>query len=83
MINMKLTESDINRIVNKVLLEQYDAEKLYDRPYVVNRVKNGPRELKKYIKELPVIGCWDSMGNPQTCTKIPEVIYVFLTGRYL
>jgi hypothetical protein len=80
---MRLSESDIQRIVNKVLNEQYDPERIYDRAYIINRLKNGPRELKKYIKELPVIECWDSMGNPQTCTKIPEVIYVYLTGRYL
>jgi len=80
---MRLSESDIQRIVNKVLNEQYDPERIYDRSYIKDRLKNGPRELKKYIKELPIIGCWDAMGNPQTCTKIPEVIYVYLTGRYL
>jgi len=66
----------------KLLNEYYDSDKLYSRDYVVNRLKNGPRELKKYIKDLPNIECTDSQGNIHNCTKIPEVIYIFLSGKY-
>ena len=38
--------------------------------------------LRKYIKTLPEIDCYDDKGNKKVCTTIPEVIYVYLTGRY-
>jgi hypothetical protein len=49
---------------------------------VVNRLKKGPREMRKYIKDLPSIPCTDGQGNETTCTKIPEVLYVYLMGKY-
>jgi len=62
--------------------EYYDSDKLYLRDYVVERLRKGPKELKKYIKDLPSITCSDSEGNEKICTKVPEVIYVFLSGNY-
>lgn len=79
---LKLTESEMISLVEKIIKEQHDSKKLYSREYVVNRLKNGPRELKKYIKELPHIDCTDGQGNKHVCTTIPEVIHVFLSGRY-
>jgi hypothetical protein len=79
---IRLTESEMISLVEKVIKEQHDSKKLYSREYVVNRIKNGPRELKKYIKELPHIDCNDGQGNKHVCTTIPEVIHVFLQGRY-
>jgi hypothetical protein len=69
-------------LINRIINEQYNSEKLYSRNYIVNRLKNGPRELKKYIKELPHIDCTDGQGDNHVCTTIPEVIHVFLQGRY-
>jgi hypothetical protein len=65
-----------------LLSEYYDEDKLYSRDYVVDRLKKGPKELRKYINNLPSIPCSDSNGNERICTKIPEVIYVFLSGNY-
>lgn len=65
-----------------LVLEYYDADKLYSRDYVVNKLKKGPKELRKYVSSLPSIPCSDSQGNTVICTKIPEVIYVFLSGNY-
>jgi hypothetical protein len=79
---IRLTESEMVSLIEKVIKEQHDSKKLYSREYVVNRIKNGPRELKKYIKELPHIDCTDGQGNTHVCTTIPEVIHVFLQGRY-
>jgi hypothetical protein len=45
-------------------------------------LRKGPRELKKYIKDLPYIDCTNSNGEKHVCTKIPEVIEVFIKGRY-
>jgi hypothetical protein len=67
---------------NSLILEYYDSEKLYSRNYVIDRIRRGPRELRKFVKDLPFIPCTDKEGNEVICTKIPEVIYVFLTGQY-
>jgi hypothetical protein len=67
---------------SKLLMEYYDSDKLYSREYVVNRLMKGPKELKKYIKDLPNIECTDSQGNIQNCTKIPEVVYIYFSGKY-
>ena len=41
-----------------------------------------PKPIRDIVEKLPYIDCVDSQGNPATCTKIPEVIHVYLTGRY-
>lgn len=79
---IRLTESEMVSLIERIINEQYNTNKLYSREYIVNRLKNGPRELKKYIKELPIIDCTDGQGNKHVCTTIPEVIHVFLSGRY-
>jgi hypothetical protein len=79
---VKLTESSINQMVKKILKESYDSEKLYSKDYIVNQLKNSPYSLKNYVKNLPSIPCFDKEGNQRVCTKIPEVVYVYLTGRY-
>ena len=65
-----------------LISEYYDEDKLYSKDYVVSRLKKGPKELRKYIDNLPSIPCSDANGNERICTKIPEVIYVFLSGNY-
>jgi hypothetical protein len=79
---IKLRESEMVSLIKQVLSEEYNPEKLYSRNYVVFKLRQGPRELKRFIKDLPHIDCVDGNGNPHTCTKIPEVVYVFLQGRY-
>ena len=75
-------ESTLKRIVESVLLEYYDSEKLYSYSYVVDRLSKAPKSIKQYINVLPKIDCVDASGNQQTCTRIPEVVYVYLSGRY-
>jgi hypothetical protein len=80
---LRLTESEMISLIERIIEEQYfDSEKLYNRDYIVRRLERGPSELKKFIKHLPYIDCTDKEGNSHVCTKIPEVIHVFLTGRY-
>jgi hypothetical protein len=79
---IRLTESEMVTLIEKIIKENHDSKKLYSRDYVVNRLKHGPRELKVYIKELPYIDCTDSQGNQHVCTTIPEVVHVFLSGKY-
>ena len=59
-----LTESQMISLVERIINEEiYDSQKLYNRDYVVNRLKNGPRELKKIIKELPYIDFKNDKGE--------------------
>ena len=73
-----ISESQYERLI----MEHYDSERLYPREYIVNRLKKAPRELRKFVKDLPSIDCQDDLGNRTVCTKIPEVVYVYISGRY-
>lgn len=77
---MKLIVSESQ--LNRILLEYYDADKLYDRDVIIGRLKKGPKYMKDYIKNLPHIKCSDSQGNEKICTRIPEVVYQFLFGNF-
>lgn len=80
---LRLTESELITLVEKIINEQiFDSQKLYSREYIVNKLTNGPRELRKIIKGLPYIECFNNNGESHVCTRIPEVVFVYLTGRY-
>ena len=77
-------------VFNSLITEHYDSEKLYNRELLVKKLnmKNqkgffiAPEEIRSYIQNLPYEDCFDSEGNKHVCTKIPEVLYVYLSGRY-
>jgi hypothetical protein len=85
-MNILITESQYK----KVLKEYFEKDKLYHRESLIKRllVKNkdgyfvAPKQIRDIIEKLPYIDCYDQEGNKQTCTKIPEVLHVYLTGRY-
>ena len=77
-----LRESELVSLIERIINEQYNPDKLYNRWYIVDRLNTAPLRLRKYIKTLPEIDCYDDKGNKKVCTTIPEVIYVYLTGRY-
>ena len=77
-----LKESELVSLIERIINEQYNPDKLYNRWYIVDRLNNAPLRLRKYIKTLPEIDCYDDKGEKKICTTIPEVIYVYLTGRY-
>ncbi len=85
-MNILITESQYK----KVLEEYFEKDKLYHRESLIKRllVKNkdgyfvAPKQIRDIIEKLPYIDCYDQEGNKQTCTKIPEVLHVYLTGRY-
>ena len=76
--NMK----ELKKIVRKVLKEQYEQDRLYPKEYIVKVLRSGPQELKHLIKKLPSIPCSNGKGQETICTKIPEVVQVYLQGRY-
>lgn len=72
-----------NRDVNEqVMNEQFDNERLYPKNEILRLLKGAPRELKQIAKNLPNIPCENDNGERTICTKIPETIHVYLTGRY-
>lgn len=81
-MKLKLTESELIGLIQKVLNEQYNQDKLYPKDYIVKVLRKGPQELKHIIKKLPSIPCSNGKGEETICTKIPEVVQVYLTGRY-
>lgn len=77
-MKLLITESQYNKLIS----EHYDSEKLYSREYVVKRLSKGPKYMKEYIKNLPHIDCTDRDGQPHICTRVPEVVYQFLSGNF-
>jgi hypothetical protein len=86
-MGIEFKKSDLERLL---VLEYYNRNKLYHRESLVKRLlaknKKGfyiaPKSIRDYIESLPYDDCYDSNGNKQTCTKIPEVLYVYLQGLY-
>ena len=81
--NMKyvITERQ-HRILEKTINEQFDSERLYSKKEILRLLKGAPRELKQIAKNLPNKPCENNNGERTICTKIPETIHVYLTGRY-
>jgi hypothetical protein len=74
----------INEKQYKTILKEsyYDSDKLYSKQYVENITKNANRDIKNIVSSLEVIGCNDSNGNMTQCVRIPEVLFVYISGRY-
>ena len=71
-----------HRILEKTINEQFDSERLYPKNEILRLLKGAPIELKQIAKNLPNIPCENDNGERTICTKIPETIHVYLTGRY-
>ena len=80
-LDMKIivTENQLKKIINE---SYYDASKLYNKQYIENITSKAPREIKNIVKGLEVIGCTDRNGNMTQCVRIPEVLFVYVSGRY-
>lgn len=74
-----ITESQYNKIITE---SYYDSDKLYSKQYIENVTRNASRDIKNVVKGLEVIGCTDKNGNMTQCVKIPEVLFVYISGRY-
>lgn len=74
-----ITENQLKRLVNE---SYYDRNKLYSKQYIENVTKNASREIKNIVNSLEIIGCVDGAGNLSQCVRIPEVLFVYISGRY-
>ncbi len=74
----------INEKQYKTILREsyYDSNKLYSKQYIENITRNANRDIKSIVKSLEVVGCTDGNGNMTQCVRIPEVLFVYISGRY-
>ena len=69
--------------IKSILRESYYHEdRLYSKKYILEVTKNAPRNLKEIVYNLKEIDCLDSKGELKICVKIPEILHVYITGRY-
>jgi hypothetical protein len=62
--------------------ENYKGDKLYPKEEILRLLKSAPKEIRLISKKLPDIPCENDKGERTVCTRIPETIFVYLTGRY-
>lgn len=74
-----ITENQYKSLIKE---SYYDKDKLYSKLFIERRLARAPYSIKKYLNQLDEIECMDSQGKPHICVKIPQVVYVFLQGRY-
>lgn len=82
MVSHKKKNESISNLIKKVLNEIYDSEKLYVRSSLLNRLSSAPKNIRDIVKNQKGIPCTTSDGNETICIKIPEVVQVYLSGRY-
>lgn len=78
---IKLNENDLKLIIKKVIKEQYEynPDRLYRKSSIVSRLRQEPKYLQKYIKDLPNL---NKEGSDEIFTKIPQVVWQVLFSRY-
>tara|TARA_R110000822_G_scaffold21336_3_gene67677 strand:- start:1467 stop:1703 length:237 start_codon:yes stop_codon:yes gene_type:complete len=74
----------INEKQYKTILKEsyYDSDRLYSKQYIENVTKDANRDIRNIVRSLEVIGCNDSKGNLTHCVRVPEVLFVYISGRY-
>lgn len=82
MTSYKPKNEGLKKLIVKVLREQFEPDRLYPVEYIYSRTSYAPYEIKKIIKLLVPIPCVNDKGEKRSCFRIPEVVYVYLTGRY-
>jgi len=73
----------MRNLIKKILKESYyDSNKLYSKKYIEDVTRTSDRNIKRIVKNLDVIECLDKSNNPNECVRIPEVLFVYINGRY-
>jgi hypothetical protein len=74
-----ITEKQLKGIIEE---SYYDSQKLYSKQYIENVTRTAPSNIKNIVRGLEIIGCLDRDGNSTQCVRIPEVLFVYISGRY-
>ena len=74
-----ITEGQYNKIITE---SYYDSDKLYSKQFIESVTRNADRFIKDIVRNLNVVPCSDRYGNTTECVRIPEVLFVYITGRY-
>jgi hypothetical protein len=74
-----INERQLKNIIKESI---YDSQKLYNKQYIENATRTAPSYIKNVVRGLEVIGCEDRDGNSTQCVRIPEVLFVYIAGRY-
>jgi len=74
-----ISDNQLKRLINESF---YDSNKLYSKQYIENVTINAPKNIKNIVNSLEIIGCIDGSGNLNQCVRIPEVLFVYISGRY-
>jgi len=82
MTSYKPKNEGIREIIRKVLKEQYDSNRVYPVKEIERMFSDAPLELKQIIKKLEPIPCVNDKGEKSFCYRLPEVLHVYMTGRY-
>lgn len=82
MTSYKPKNEGLREIIRKVLKEQYDSNRVYPVKEIERMFSDAPLELKQIIKKLEPIPCVNNKGEKSFCYRIPEVLHVYMTGRY-
>ena len=73
----------MRNLIKNILKESYyDSNKLYSKKYVDDVTITSDRNIKRIVKNLDVIKCIDKNNNPTECVRIPEVLFVYINGKY-
>lgn len=79
-----MNESSLRKLIKKVLKEHYDRDQLYVYDILMRRLElqQAPSEIKKIVRQQEKIPCENNHGEKKLCVRVPEVVYVYLSGKY-
>ena len=82
MTSYKPRNESLRNLIKRVLKEEYNKDLLYPVEQIYRMTNNAPYELKRIVKKLKPIDCVNQSGEKSSCFRIPEVLYVYFSGRY-
>jgi hypothetical protein len=82
MTSYKPKNESLRGLIKRVLKEEYSPNLLYPVEQVYLMTSKAPYELRKLVKNLKPIDCVNNKGEKKSCFRIPEVLYVYFSGRY-
>jgi len=82
MTSYNTKKESIEILVKRILKEVYDSQKYYPVFQIYQGIQKAPYEIKKLVSNLKATPCINQKGERSMCFKIPEVLYVYLSGKY-